>query len=182
MISGFTRSYAGAKVSVLLACYLLLATTACRATGAEALPQAAVEPVGSCTLSIASESSDEEAIAAVLAAESDFVVQQNIQALMALWHEGSYVADAKNTPDDPNDDQRWVDKDAIRHRYVRTVFPGAPTTAQPRDLEITVTDAQATVTATTQIGDEVSPGGDRWILSKVNSCWGIDSLTYNLEP
>lgn len=182
MINRQHCSHLGAKLSALISCYLLLITTACGAATVAPQPQATVVPVGSCTLEITGTASDEDAIAAVLAAESDFVVQQNIQALMALWHAGSYVADAKNTPDDPNDDQRWVDKDAIRHRYVRTVFPGAPTLAQPRDLEIAITNAQATVTATTQIGDEISPGGDRWLLSKANGCWGIDSLTYNLEP
>jgi hypothetical protein len=125
--------------------------------------------------------SDEEAIRAVIEAEADFVVQQEIKTLMQLWHDGAYIADAKNTPTDTTDDQQWLDKDAIRHRYVRTVFPGAPATASPKDLIITINGPQAVITATTQIGTEVSPAGDRWVLSTTDGCWGIDSLTYNLE-
>ncbi len=109
-------------------------------------------------------------------------MSQEIDALMALWADGSYVANAKHTPDDPEDDQFWRDKDAIRHRYVRTVFPGAPAAAVPADLTIAITGDQADVRSTTQIGGEISPAGDRWTLVKRGDCWLIESLTYNLEP
>ena len=81
-----------------------------------------------------------------------------------------------------HDDQFWRDKDAIRHRYVRTVFPGAPAQATPADLQVTITDRTAVVSATTHIGNETSPAGDRWTLLKQGPCWLIESLTYNLEP
>ena len=84
--------------------------------------------------------------------------------LMALWADGGRVVDAKNTPTDESDDQLWIDKDAVRHRYVRTVFPGAPAAAVPADLQIEITGDNAIVAATTQIGGEVSPAGDRWEL------------------
>jgi hypothetical protein len=135
---------------------------------------------GSCSLETGT--SDDEAIRALLAAEGDLVVRQEITPLMALWAEESQVADAKNTPDDPADDQLWEGKDAIRHRYVRTVFPGAPAAVQPADLEIQIEGDRATVRATTQIGAEVSPAGDRWTLVKVDGCWYLAGLTYNLEP
>ena len=138
-------------------------------------------PIGSCALQVAATASDEEALNAVLMAEGRLVVEQNIAGLMNLWRDGSEVVDAKNTPTDTTDDQRWLDKDAIRNRYVRIVFPGAPTQADPKDLQIQITDDQAVITATTQIGNEVSPDGDRWVLIKQNSCWVIQSLTYNLE-
>ncbi len=109
------------------------------------------------------------------------MVKQEITPLMALWSDGSFVANAKNTPQDTTDDQFWLDKDAIRHRYVRTVFPGAPSQAAPADLTIQITGTQATVIATTNIGDEISPAGDRWTLIKQGNCWLIESLTYNLE-
>ncbi|HMN28505.1 MAG TPA: hypothetical protein PKE45_10160 [Caldilineaceae bacterium] len=133
-------------------------------------------------MALPSNTSDEAAIRAVLAAEGDLVVKQQITPLMSLWADGGFVANAKNTPANPEDDQFWLDKDAIRHRYVRTVFPGAPKQAMPADLTIELTSERAVVTATTHIGDEVSPAGDRWVLVNADGCWLIQSLTYNLEP
>ena len=118
---------------------------------------------------------------AVVWKEGEFVVTQDIDALMALWADGAYVANAKNTPDRPDDDQFWRDKDAIRHRYVRTVFPGAPTAVTPADLQVTIDGSRAELRSTTHIGAEVSPGGDRWVLVQQGACWVIESLTYNLE-
>lgn len=138
--------------------------------------------LGSCTLGLTSSATDEERIRAVLRAEGDLMAAQQIEPLMALWTVGSRVVDAKNTPADQNDDQAWLDKDAVRHRYVRTVFPGAPAAALPADLTITIEGASAVVTATTQIGSEVSPAGDRWELVRKGPCWSISRLVYNLEP
>lgn len=137
-------------------------------------------PGGSCSLAL--DTSDPEAtIQALINAEGEFVVSQDITRLMALWAEESHVTDAKNTPDDLSDDQSWLGKDAIRHRYVRTVFPGAPAATQPADLMITFEGDRATVRATTQIGEEISPAGDLWELVKEQECWLIAGLTYNLE-
>ncbi len=138
-------------------------------------------PVGSCILNLDANVTDKQMIEAVLAAEGDLVVKQDINQLMRLWAESSLVADAGNTPDQADDDQLWHNQDAIRNRYVRIVFPGAPSVATPTDLAIELKRDQATVTATTQIGSEISPAGDRWELVKVNGCWLIKSLTYNLE-
>ncbi|RIK38418.1 MAG: hypothetical protein DCC55_21210 [Chloroflexi bacterium] len=137
---------------------------------------------GSCTLSLPPDAGDEAAIRALLAAEGELVVKQEIDPLMDLWADGGFVSDAKNTPTNPDDDQFWLDKDAIRHRYVRTVFPGAPQQATPADLVIEIDAGRAVVTATTRIGDEISPAGDRWVLVQRGRCWLIESLTYNLEP
>lgn len=136
---------------------------------------------GSCTLNLAQGTSDQDAIAAVIKAEGELVVAQRIDDLMALWVDGASITNAKNTPDDQSDDQYWRDKDAIRHRYVRTVFPGAPAQAVPADLAITLNGDTATVVATTHIGGEVSPAGDRWTLTRRNGCWLVQNLTYNLE-
>jgi hypothetical protein len=127
-------------------------------------------------------SNDEDAIRALLAAEGEFVVAQNIDALMQLWAEDSRIADAKNTPDNGDDDQVWEGKDAIRHRYVRTVFPGAPAVVDHGDERITIDGDQAQVESTTTIGSEVAPAGDRWEMVRQNNCWYLASLTYNLEP
>src|SRR3954447_1599823 len=69
---------------------------------------------GSCTLQDVKD--DESAIRGLLTAEGQFVVSQNIDALMNLWAENARIMDAKNTPDDSSDDQIWEGKDAIRHR------------------------------------------------------------------
>jgi hypothetical protein len=139
-------------------------------------------PAGSCTLNLPAGTSDEDAITAAIRAEGQLVVEQRIDALMALWADGASITNAKNTPDAAEDDQFWRDKDAIRHRYVRMVFPGAAQQATPADLQITIDGDQATVIATTHIGDEVSPAGDRWTLVKRGNCWLLENLTYNLEP
>jgi len=164
----------------IAAALLAIALAACTAPAAqEAPPNAATH--GSCALDLAAGASDDEAIRAVLLAEGEMVVKQDIDALMLLWVDDGRVVDAKNTPDDDADNQNWEGKDAIRHRYVRTVFPGAPEQVQPSDLDIAVDGDQATVIATTHIGSEVSPAGDRWELTRVDGCWMIRSLTYNLE-
>ncbi len=155
----------------------LLLATAC----AFGSPQPTPIPSGSCTLELPDNATDEQAIRAVLAAEGAFVVTQEITSLMALWAEDGFVADAKNTSDNSEDDQRWLNKDAIRHRYVRTVFPGAPSQVRPADLEIAIDGEAAVVYATTNIGSETAPAGDRWELVKVGDCWQLTSLTYNLE-
>lgn len=136
---------------------------------------------GSCSLEAAFDS-DEAAIDAVLNAEGEFVVAQQIDPLLDLWLEAGRVTDAKNTPDAAEDDQTWDGIDAIRHRYVRTVFPGAPAAVQHVDQSITIEGERATVVASTEIGTEVSPGGDRWELAKRDGCWYLETLTYNLEP
>ena len=141
------------------------------------------KPVGgSCTLGLPAGAGDDAAIRAVLQGEGELMVAQDIDKLMALWDDGSYVSDAKHTPDESTDDQFWRDKDAIRHRYVRTVFPGAPKTATPADLKIALDGDHAVVIATTHIGGELAPAGDRWTLNRHDGCWYIESLTYNLEP
>jgi hypothetical protein len=137
---------------------------------------------GSCSLDLGADVADEQAIAAVIRAEGQLVVEQQIDDLMALWADGASITNAKNTPDVVEDDQFWRDKDAIRHRYVRTVFPGAAQQSAPADLQIQRAGEQAVVVATTQIGAEVSPAGDRWTLVKRSGCWLLENLTYNLEP
>lgn len=135
---------------------------------------------GSCTLPQSPD--DESAIRALLQAEGEFVVSQNIDALMLLWDTEARVVDAKNTPDNTDDDQVWDGKDAIRHRYVRTVFPGAPAVIDHGDEQISINGDQAQVESTTTIGSEVAPAGDRWEMVRRDNCWYLLSLTYNLEP
>ena len=144
-------------------------------------PPVTVEPQpGSCGLGPFGD--DELAIRAVLEAEGRLVVAQALPDLMALWDESGAVVDAVHTPDDAGDDQRWDGVDAIRHRYVWLVFPGAPAQASPGQMAVEVDGDMATVTATTQIGDELSPGGDRWELVRTPAgCWVIQQLTFNLE-
>lgn len=124
---------------------------------------------------------DEKAVAQLIYAEGEGVVQQDIDRLMDIWADDGEIVDANNTPDDDSDDARWKGKDAVRQRYVNLVFPSAPMQAEAGDLQVTIEDSEATVTSTTNIGDEVSPSGDRWNLEKRNGRWYIVTLTYNLE-
>ncbi len=163
----------------LLVGLLLLIAGCSSATPPPAAP-AAPQVGGSCTLPSAGD--DESAIRALLVAEGEFVVGQDINALMSLWADDARVADAKNTPDTADDDQVWDGKDAIRNRYVRIVFPGAPAVVDHGDETITIDGDQAQVESTTTIGSEVAPAGDRWQMVRRDNCWYLTSLTYNLEP
>ena len=73
----------------------------------------------------------EEAIRQLILLEGQGVVGQDIGGLMNLWAPEAVIADAKHTPDNPNDDARWRGRDAIRERYVVLVFPGNPSLVQP---------------------------------------------------
>ena len=110
------------------------------------------------------------------------MVGQDIGGLMNLWAPEAVIADAKHTPDNPNDDARWRGRDAIRERYVVLVFPGNPSLVSPADVKIVIDGDKATAISTTRIGAETSPGGDRWEFVKRDGRWWITGLTYNLEP
>lgn len=125
---------------------------------------------------------DRAAILDLLHREAKGVVTQDLEALMALWAEDAVVTDAAHTPDDPTDDLVWRGRDAIRDRYVHLVFPGGAKEAGPLDVQITLQADRATAWATTRIGDEVAPGGDRWTFVRRGGRWLLESLTYNLEP
>lgn len=125
---------------------------------------------------------DEEAIRQLIQSEGQGVVSQDIAGLMDLWASDAAIVDAKHTPENPNDDARWRGRDAIRERYVVLVFPGNPISAGAADVLIEIRGDQATAVSTTVIGNEVSPGGDRWAFAKRDGRWWITGLTYNLEP
>jgi len=124
---------------------------------------------------------DEEAIVQLLAAEGEALVQQDISRLMDIWAEDGAVVDARHTPDDSSDDLAWRGRDAIYQRYVTVVFPGNPVTAGAIDVQATVSGDTAEAVATTHIGAELAPGGDRWTFKRQDGRWFIASLTYNLE-
>ena len=124
----------------------------------------------------------EEAIRQLILLEGQGVVGQDIGGLMNLWAPEAVIADAKHTPDNPNDDARWRGRDAIRERYVVLVFPGNPSLDSPADVKVVIDGDKATATSTTQIGAETSPGGDRWDFVQRDGRWWITGLTYNLEP
>jgi hypothetical protein len=126
--------------------------------------------------------SAEEAIRQLIISEGRGVVSQDIAGLMDLWAPDGVIADAKHTPDDPNDDARWSGRDAIRERYVVLVFPGNPLSAGALDITLDIQGDEATAISTTVIGNEVAPGGDRWTFVKKDGRWWITGLTYNLEP
>lgn len=126
--------------------------------------------------------SDEEAILMLIDAESEGVVHQDIDRLEDIWAADGVLTDANHTPEDSGDDQEWEGWEKIRDRYVNIVFPSAPTLAQAKDVDLNIQGDTATASSTTQIGNEVSPGGDKWTFAKEGEVWQITSLTFNLEP
>ena len=163
---------------VVLALAIFLAS--CNGAPATRQPEvAASRPVNASAPAIIS---DEEAVRQLVMAESEAVLQQDMERLADLWLEDAWVRDAKHTPDDESDDAVWRGLDAVLDRYVVLVFPGNPQFAAPEILEVSIQGDVAVVRSTTRIGDEVSPAGDRWELEKRDGRWRLRSLTYNLEP
>src|SRR5690349_19430578 len=97
-------------LSILFIIFLLFVSNGCSLP----LLRTPQPPVGSCSLPLDATATDEQAIRAVLAAEGELVVKQDINPLMALWADGSSVTDANNTPKNLDDDELWRNKDAIR--------------------------------------------------------------------
>ncbi|MCP4168997.1 MAG: hypothetical protein GY759_24325 [Chloroflexi bacterium] len=158
---------------------LLFFIAACRAdTGIIADPSNSTEPMPTATLVAVSA---EEAIKQVLRAESKGVVEEDIELLASLWVEEAMVRDAHHTPDDESDDAVWQGIDAVLDRYVVRVFPGNAQFAEPGEMLVTIEGDRAEVRSTTQIGQEISPAGDLWILARRDGGWRLLSLTYNLE-
>ncbi len=149
------------------------------ASAGQSTPVAVVQP-GSCGLPVDGLDAESQ-VRLVVQSEGSLMVQRNIEPLMALWAADAEIVDAHNTPTDPNDDQVWSGQDAIRHRYLYWVFPSAPDSFEPATQLVTMQGNQAVVQGTTRIGNEDSPMGDQWLLTKENGCWVIQQLIYNLE-
>jgi ketosteroid isomerase-like protein len=146
-----------------------------------ALPPAAASPTAIPRTPTPVPATDEAAILQLLAAEGEAVVMLDIERLMDIWAEDGVVADARHTPGDAGDDLTWRGRDAIYQRYVTVVFPGNPMTAGAIDAQVTIAGDRAEALATTRIGTEVAPGGDRWTFARRGGRWLITNLTYNLE-
>ncbi|GAB4428129.1 MAG: hypothetical protein Kow0031_08290 [Anaerolineae bacterium] len=139
-------------------------------------------PVAACALPLPANVAPETIAEALLRAEAGRVVAQDIAGLMQLWAAGGQVVDAAHTPHNPADDQSWAGADAIRARYLHHVFPGAPGSINPTELQVDGDGDRLTVISTPRINGQTAPQGDRWQLRQVDGCWQIESLTYNLEP
>lgn len=129
-----------------------------------------------------SASEDAEAIRAVIRAEAEAARAHDVERLESLWAKDGLVRDANHTPRDLTDDRIWLGRDAVISRYTSVVFYLPLDGAGPTDLEIAVHGDEAVVTATTHIGQEVSPRGERWTFVRRGDRWKIASITFNLEP
>ncbi len=163
------------KLWIVALAALMAATVSCSSpTGAGSESSTAPPPpaAGSCTLGLGADAPDDEVIRAVLLAEGEFVVEQDIDALMQLWAPDSRVVDAKNTPDDDADDQNWDGKDAIR-RYVRAPsFPDRRTKCSRRTWRSPSTAMRLSYTPP-PISAAKSPAGDhRWELVRIATAAG----------
>ena len=171
------------SISLVFAILLLVASSLMVGCGAGPTPFPTVAPIPTRERTPTPvPGSDEEAILMLIDAESEGVVQQDIDRLEDIWAPDGILTDANHTPDDSGDDEKWEGWDKIRDRYVNIVFPSAPTLAQAKDVDLTIEGDTASGTSTTQIGNEVSPGGDRWTFAREGGVWMITSLTFNLEP
>jgi len=163
---------------ILLSLFVLILLSACRPASDSTLRRPSPKP----TTPTTQPASDEEAILSLIRAENEAVVAQDIERLATLWAEDALVRDAHHTADDESDDAVWRGIDAVLDRYVVLVFPGNSQFAEPGDVRISMQGDQAQAQSTTQIGDEISPDGDLWTLTRVDGHWRLQSLTYNLEP
>jgi ketosteroid isomerase-like protein len=168
------------RVLSLLVLAALLALVACR--GPQPTSALGPRPTAALRTPTPQPASDEDAIRQLIVAEGQRVVDQDITGLMELWASDAAVTDAKHTPDNSSDDARWRGRDAIRERYVVLVFPGNPGLNAPKDMRIEIDGDTAAAASTTVIGQEVSPGGDRWTFARRDGRWWVTGLTYNLEP
>ena len=123
----------------------------------------------------------ERALQALVAAEGEAVRARDAERLSSLWAEDGVVRDARHTPDDLSDDRVWEGRDAIMSRYTSTLFYLALEDAGPTDLVFDVRGDSAVVTGTTRIGNELSPGGERWTFGRRGGEWVITGITFNLE-
>ncbi|NOX60930.1 MAG: DUF4440 domain-containing protein [Chloroflexi bacterium] len=173
---------ASPRATRLFVVVLALLLVSCRSTTATPPQANAISPTPVQTPT-AQPASDEEAIRQLILAESEAVVQQDIDRLAQLWVEKALVRDANHTPDDDSDDAVWRGLDAVLDRYMTIVFPGNPQFAAPEIIQIIIEGDVALVRSTTRIGQEVSPAGDRWEFERQrDGGWRIRSLIYNLEP
>jgi ketosteroid isomerase-like protein len=124
---------------------------------------------------------DAQALKTLIAAEGEAARAHDAERLASLWAEDGVVRDARHTPGDPSDDGVWQGRDAIMSRYTSTIFYLTLEEMGPIDLAFDIRGDQAVVTGTTRIGDEVSPGGERWTFARQDGEWVIKGITFNLE-
>ena len=117
----------------------------------------------------------------MIAAEGRAARERDADRLASLWADDSVVRDARHTPDDMSDDRVWEGRDAIMSRYTSEIFYLTLEDAGPMDLVFDVRGDAAVVTGTTRMGDEVSPGGERWTFARQRGGWVIAGITFNLE-
>lgn len=123
-----------------------------------------------------------QAITELIAMHRAAVVADDVQGVLDIWAEDGVITDANHTPDDPTDDHVWRGLDAVLSYYTTILFPLYLTEVGPVDTVLTVEGTGAVMTGTTKIGDELSPGGERWTFALIDGEWKVTGMTFNLEP
>jgi ketosteroid isomerase-like protein len=141
------------------------------------LPSSATSPTSFTPTSDAA-----QAIAELIAAHRTTVVADDVQGVLNIWAEDGVITDANHTPDDPTDDHVWRGLDAVLSYYTTILFPLYLDEVGPVDTVLTVKGTEAVMTGTTKIGDELSPGGERWTFTLIDGEWRVTGMTFNLEP
>ena len=123
-----------------------------------------------------------QAIAELIAVHRAAVIADDVQGVLDIWAEDGMITDANHTPDDPADDHVWRGLDAVLSYYTTILFPLYLSEIGPVDTVLTVEGTEAVMMGTTKIGDELSPGGERWTFALRGGEWKITGMTFNLEP
>ncbi len=122
-----------------------------------------------------------QAIAELIAVHRAAVIADDVQGVLDIWAEDGVITDANHTPDDPADDHVWRGLDAVLSYYTTILFPLYLSEIGPVDTVLTVEGTEAVMMGTTKIGDELSPGGERWTFALRGGEWKITGMTFNLE-
>lgn len=118
-------------------------------------------------------SSPEEAVTALIVAERQATIDQDLGLLGQLWAADASIVDGRGTLP-TTDDYVWQGRAAILDRYRVAVFPFTlpPLSQLAVGTTITITGNEATV----------HHHGDQWQLVKVEQRWWLLTLRYQLAP
>ncbi len=114
---------------------------------------------------------DETAITALILAERQAAIEQDLDLLGQLWALDARIVDGRRSRD-ASDDYIWPGRAAILDRYRVAVFPYVlpPLPALEADTVLTINGDEATV----------RHGTDRWQARRIEQRWWLTELQYQV--